>query len=59
LLGREQNTVEINTDGGESDPLAADFLVAQNFDRRAWPLRSRRRGCVKTGRKSEPNPDSQ
>jgi hypothetical protein len=29
LLGREQNTVEINTDGGESDPLAADFFVAK------------------------------
>jgi hypothetical protein len=29
LLGREQNTVEINTDGGERDPLAADFLVRE------------------------------
>jgi hypothetical protein len=27
LLGREQNTVEINTDGGERHPLAADFFV--------------------------------
>jgi hypothetical protein len=25
-LGREQNTVEINTGGGERKPLAADFF---------------------------------
>jgi hypothetical protein len=28
-LGREQNTVEINTGGGERHPLAADFFVAK------------------------------
>jgi hypothetical protein len=41
LLGREQNTVEINTDGGERDPLAADFFVLET-----QPARSIRHVCA-------------
>jgi hypothetical protein len=47
LLGREQNTVEINTDGGERDPLAADFLWA-TFIRPVRPERVYRRVQLKT-----------
>jgi hypothetical protein len=41
LSGREQNTVEINTDGGERDPLAADFLVAEFPPARGQMLQKR------------------